>query len=367
MEKKPLIIALVAIVAVGGLALLMIFGSGMFAGKAIAWQGQDTEIAKGTVALSPPLNTQGKVVAYLNSNEDFQLEVISNLGEDKVQGFEFILSDNEIIDTCQFKPLVDSKNRKCKATHYAYMAGTSGYVGLVTKPCLPFTKKNQLGVLKCKLKSGLTQATGKVGFKKFVAYSPKGVQVQLKYDTQESLAEIKVGAPIPKKTGFGVAKEICTNNIDDDGDGDKDCEDSDCKGKPTSLGFTCCDKNDNDWDGKVDCADSDCVGAAGCVKVDVDKDGVDDKIEPKACQGKGSSKNVYTTGSIAGCLFGDVNGDGCVNSDDIKIIKEKIDLFCETKDKKPTDGDVNGDGCVDGEDIKIIKLNIDLWCEGGTK
>lgn len=66
-----------------------------------------------------------------------------------------------------------------------------------------------------------------------------------------------------------VLGEICTNNQDDDGDGDVDCADSECPGD-TMCGAGCmCDGDgpfetlcmdtlDNDTDGDVDCRDSDC-------------------------------------------------------------------------------------------------------------
>ena len=48
--------------------------------------------------------------------------------------------------------------------------------------------------------------------------------------------------------------EICGNNADDDGDGDVDCEDSDCPACPEI-----CDNGvDDDGDGGVDCQDRDC-------------------------------------------------------------------------------------------------------------
>ena len=59
----------------------------------------------------------------------------------------------------------------------------------------------------------------------------------------------------------GVALETdCGNGIDDDLDGDTDCDDPDCTGDlscpPTET--ICDDGVDNDFDGDIDCADSDC-------------------------------------------------------------------------------------------------------------
>jgi len=54
--------------------------------------------------------------------------------------------------------------------------------------------------------------------------------------------------------------EVCNDGVDDDGDGDTDCADSDCFG---AVGFCeseaiCEDGADNDLDGDVDCYDLDC-------------------------------------------------------------------------------------------------------------
>ena len=69
--------------------------------------------------------------------------------------------------------------------------------------------------------------------------------------------------------GGGPTAEICDNGIDDDGDGDIDCADSDCTsdaacdtGGPTAE---ICDNGiDDDGDGDIDCADSDCSSDAAC-------------------------------------------------------------------------------------------------------
>jgi len=57
----------------------------------------------------------------------------------------------------------------------------------------------------------------------------------------------------------------CDNGVDDDEDGDVDCEDSDCVGGPCAAPGTeanCVDMIDDDGDGQTDCEDSDCNGAA---------------------------------------------------------------------------------------------------------
>jgi len=57
--------------------------------------------------------------------------------------------------------------------------------------------------------------------------------------------------------------EICNNGIDDDGNGLIDCADSDCA--PTALCSEDCDNGlDDDLDGLTDCFDSDCIGVVIC-------------------------------------------------------------------------------------------------------
>ena len=57
----------------------------------------------------------------------------------------------------------------------------------------------------------------------------------------------------------------CIDGVDDDGDGDVDCDDSDCQDAPNCQPETVCDDGlDNDGDGPIDCADSDCAAAPNC-------------------------------------------------------------------------------------------------------
>ena len=64
-----------------------------------------------------------------------------------------------------------------------------------------------------------------------------------------------------------VTIEICDNKLDDDGDGNIDCNDDDCANdsacKP-AVAEICDNKLDDDLDGKVDCDDDDCANHAAC-------------------------------------------------------------------------------------------------------
>jgi hypothetical protein len=63
-----------------------------------------------------------------------------------------------------------------------------------------------------------------------------------------------------------VAAEQCDNGVDDDGDGDVDCDDADCaEDEACAEAVELCDNGiDDDGDGKVDCDDADCALADEC-------------------------------------------------------------------------------------------------------
>lgn len=60
-----------------------------------------------------------------------------------------------------------------------------------------------------------------------------------------------------------VSPEICGDTIDNDGDGDEDCEDEDCFFEEPCIGENtagfCTNREDDDRDGFVDCADPECI------------------------------------------------------------------------------------------------------------
>ncbi len=70
--------------------------------------------------------------------------------------------------------------------------------------------------------------------------------------------------------------EWCTNGVDDDGDGDVDCADSDCGGEALCAGeFDCFDGLDNNGNALVDCDDPDCDRRLVCLHETDCSDGVD--------------------------------------------------------------------------------------------
>jgi len=110
-----------------------------------------------------------------------------------------------------------------------------------------------------------------------------------KTPTRPHKAWWKVPAIVPVAVGLSLAacggtveepasdddKEVCDNDIDDDGDGDIDCVDEDCVDYPGCMtaaygapAETCDNDVDDDGDGKVDCADSDCSDFPACNATD---------------------------------------------------------------------------------------------------
>lgn len=55
-----------------------------------------------------------------------------------------------------------------------------------------------------------------------------------------------------------IPMEICSDLIDNDGDGLIDCEDPDCALSSECTAENCTDEIDNDGDGLIDCEDSEC-------------------------------------------------------------------------------------------------------------
>ena len=148
----------------------------------------------------------------------------------------------------------------------------------------------------------------------------------------------------------------CSNGTDDDGDGQVDGSDPDCAPGPTAdfgTAYTpptqCSDGVDNDGDGSVDTADSDCAsatdtleGVEGCRDgVDNDSDGLTDHPDDPDC---GSPSDV-SEGTI-GCADGiDNDGDGFTDTGDPGCSSE---TDSDETDAACSDGiDNDGDGLTD--------------------
>ena len=162
--------------------------------------------------------------------------------------------------------------------------------------------------------------------------------------------------------GGGV--EICDNApIDDDGDGDVDCFDSDCALDPACGGATsevnCSDGQDNDNDGDADCDDSDCVADLYCTSGGVETDcvnGSDDDGDTLAdCDDPDCIADpacAVPTGEATypnGCTDGlDNDNDGDADCDDSDCALEPAcsqgqNEICNDGQDNDNDGDVDCD------------------------
>ncbi len=107
-----------------------------------------------------------------------------------------------------------------------------------------------------------------------------------------------------------VGAEICTDGVDNDEDGRKDCADPDCLGnaKCESRELSCNDFFDNDGDALADCNDADCctdnacIGKGTCIaEVEVCTDGIDNDnngfidCEDTACSSSDICKKTAPT------------------------------------------------------------------------
>ncbi len=120
---------------------------------------------------------------------------------------------------------------------------------------------------------------------------------------------------------------MCLDSLDNDADGDVDCDDSDCFTEPSCDESTfangCTDGTDNDGDGDVDCDDSNCDAEPSCDEstfvngctdgLDNDGDGDVDCDDPNCATEPACDESTYLNGCSDTI---DNDGDGDVDCDD---------------------------------------------------
>jgi hypothetical protein len=131
--------------------------------------------------------------------------------------------------------------------------------------------------------------------------------------------------------------EVCDNGVDDDCDGQMDCDDSDCTGQtsccsalPENTQGECGDLKDNDCNGKADCDDLNCSGTlACCVRTGAGTeasmaectDGIDDDCDGKVdcadpqCSGLAACCGIVSQGIGGGSVSACCTPDGLNESD----------------------------------------------------
>ena len=97
-------------------------------------------------------------------------------------------------------------------------------------------------------------------------------------DAIYKLAFLFQGGPDPVAAcpNIGGPETSCNDNVDNDIDGDTDCDDDDCEGTSSCVETICDDFFDNDGDGDADCDDDDCIGQAGCPGPEICSNNLDD-------------------------------------------------------------------------------------------
>jgi hypothetical protein len=148
--------------------------------------------------------------------------------------------------------------------------------------------------------------------------------------------------------------ESCDNGLDDDGNGDVDCDDSQCAlaaaCEPAEDETDCSDGADDDRDGLTDCDDPDCAAAGDCVVVEDCGNGADDDGDGDAdCDDSDCAGELACQPPDEDCTNGlDDDEDGDVDCDDSDCASRPA---CATSPEVCDDGDDNdGDGDTDCDD-----------------
>ena len=159
----------------------------------------------------------------------------------------------------------------------------------------------------------------------------------------------------------------CADGVDNDGDGDIDCADVDCAGDPACTESNCTDGVDNDGDGAIDCRDPDCSSDAACIETICD-DGLDNDHDLHVdCEDPdcGGIGTCVETGNCGDHRDNDADGDtDCADSDC------QSDASCTTPETNCTDGIDNDDDaridCSDDDCAASCGENDATTCMNGT-
>lgn len=167
------------------------------------------------------------------------------------------------------------------------------------------------------------------------------------YDTDEGNFILSITESPESEVG------LCTNGLDDDRDGNTDCDDYDCDTEPSCVESDCTNGIDDDGDGATDCADYDCDTDPACVEINC-SNGIDDDGDGYAdCDDYDCSRDPAC--AELDCANGvDDDGDGAVDCADYDCEFEpgcyEVDCYNGFDD--------DGDGAVDCADS-------DCWFEPG--
>jgi cysteine-rich repeat protein len=150
-----------------------------------------------------------------------------------------------------------------------------------------------------------------------------------------------------------VVGETCGNGVDDDGNRQVDCVDSDCSTEPEcqlgAVAEVCTDGTDNDGDSLIDCRDFDC--AVACIGVPENcSDGFDDNGNGvRDCYETSCASDPSCTEEICGNGLDD-NGNGSTDcaDDDCAGAAACVESVCDDSSDNDSDGltDCGDDDCA---------------------
>ena len=156
-----------------------------------------------------------------------------------------------------------------------------------------------------------------------------------------------------------VYVENCGNEVDDDGDGNVDCEDSDCAQDALCSVLEICDnKVDDDGDGKADCADSDCVDDVSCVVLEICDNKVDDDGDGKVdCDDPDCADDVVC--AVENCTNKvDDNANGLVDCADPDCTMSMSCVTVVKKENCTNKVDDDDNGLADCDDPACMREEI---------
>jgi hypothetical protein len=153
--------------------------------------------------------------------------------------------------------------------------------------------------------------------------------------------------------------ETCSDGLDNDCNGDVDCDDASCSGSTECGEISCQDGLDDDGDGYIDCLDSECISSFQCNEdcddqVDNNNNGLFDCEDPDCATNSDCFESDCND-------FGDNDGNGFVDCEDsgCALTSDCGESSCD--DGIDNDGDGGAD-CADSEcagDISCESFCVD--------
>tara|TARA_Y100000310_G_scaffold333762_1_gene411970 strand:+ start:220 stop:2175 length:1956 start_codon:yes stop_codon:yes gene_type:complete len=201
-----------------------------------------------------------------NGYGNISVELLTPLGTWQYVG-DMETSDQSVTHGCLDSTTLDVPNLLASKVRLTYtnLGGKDDCIRLVGRCSRESSTIHASPVISCECSVGETSCSG------------------TDYLTCNDGCEWTNNGEVPGQCGVSLVETDCSDGIDDDGDGEIDCGDSDCVGDSACVEI-CDDGIDNDGDSLIDCLDSDCAGDSACVEIcddgfDNDGDGLDDCLD----------------------------------------------------------------------------------------